>query len=481
MKLKITFFLLLLASFVNAQNLNFSTFDFSAEINGDNFPNCEITSLLDPDNNTHIVWVKTVGNFKSLMYSVYDNESVTTELLVAGNENEILAAPNLILDENENPHIVYFKRRDKNSSIVSGNYAVMYIGDGNGDGIFTSSQVSTNSTNPTDNSSNIYNCFTNGRPSISASSSGEILVLYYSEANSSNSFENYIIGALGDGSTWTHQQLYSLDDLPGGEPLASNDIDIDRRGIFADVHGFIEIADENPMYVIYDGNNWLPYRLTSYGGFGNVTGGQIEVDENGNNYLFWHTDTSATFYKAEISTTGFGIIEEMPIIGQKSAGSNFRPSVLDDVTGKWWASYIRFTEDLYITTKNNNNQVVEALITDAGTYQGKKSLNVRDGFVSLVTASESDAKIYITTNGATSTSVDKNKSDNITINPNPANDFINIKLKSNINSVEVYDLNGRLVLVGDSAELNIKALNNGMYMMKAITDEGVYTTRFVKE
>lgn len=74
-----------------------------------------------------------------------------------------------------------------------------------------------------------------------------------------------------------------------------------------------------------------------------------------------------------------------------------------------------------------------------------------------------------------------NKYQEINAYPNPANDLINIQLNSKVNRVEVYDLNGCLVLVGESAELNIQILNKGMYMLKAITDEGVYTSRFVKE
>lgn len=97
-------------------------------------------------------------------------------------------------------------------------------------------------------------------------------------------------------------------------------------------------------------------------------------------------------------------------------------------------------------------------LTNIGTYYGKRCLNVRNGFVSLVTTSESAATIYITTNGA-ATSVENIKQNEIKIYPNPSNDFINIELNSKINKVEIYDLGGRLVLV----------------------DEGVYTARFVRE
>lgn len=69
----------------------------------------------------------------------------------------------------------------------------------------------------------------------------------------------------------------------------------------------------------------------------------------------------------------------------------------------------------------------------------------------------------------------------IMVYPNPANEYIYIELNSKINKVEVYDLNGCLVLVGEGAEINIQSLNNGMYILKAITEDGVYNAKFVRK
>ena len=74
-----------------------------------------------------------------------------------------------------------------------------------------------------------------------------------------------------------------------------------------------------------------------------------------------------------------------------------------------------------------------------------------------------------------------NKYQEIYVYPNPSNKLINIQLNSKVNRVEVYDLNGCLVLVGDSAEINIQTLNKGMYILKAVTDDSVYNARFVRK
>ncbi len=81
----------------------------------------------------------------------------------------------------------------------------------------------------------------------------------------------------------------------------------------------------------------------------------------------------------------------------------------------------------------------------------------------------------------TTTGLNQYSNQEINIYPNPSNKLINIQLNSKVNKVEVYDLNGCLVLVGDSAELNIQGLNKGLYMLKVITNEGVYTSRFERE
>ncbi len=480
MKIKITIILFVLSTNVSAQNLNFKTFDFSAEIIRHDIPNCEISAALDSENKTHIVWIKTIGTSQSLMYSVYDNTNLTTQLIVTGQANQRLAAPSLILDNNNHPHIVYITKRDNNIGTKSGNYAIVYVGDANGDGSFTTSQVSTNSTNPNDDTDNIFNAYVNGRPNIAVNNlNNELTVFYYADASSLTSFENWIVSARGNGQTWQHQEEYSLDDLPGGEPSPSNDVNIDRRGYNTKYHGMIEIGNYNPLLVAKGSSTWAPYRLTQYGGFGNTEGLSIEVENNGNAHMFWFVEDSAKFVRANISDQGVSNIKELQIIGKKSQTSNFRPSVLDDVTGKWWMSYIRSSGTLYIMTEGVNGQAVEVPLTNIGTYYGKRCLNVRNGFLSLVTASEGNGKIYVTTNAA-ATSIDNNKLTEINVFPNPSNDFINIKLNSKIDRVEICDLDGRLVLIGEEAEMNIQGLSKGLYILKAITDEGVYTSKFVK-
>ena len=69
--------------------------------------------------------------------------------------------------------------------------------------------------------------------------------------------------------------------------------------------------------------------------------------------------------------------------------------------------------------------------------------------------------------------------------PNPSNDVVYINLPEFTRKVEVYNLNGELVQQQvpqkQLAEINIKELPKGVYVVKMYGGKGVVTTRFVKE
>lgn len=76
---------------------------------------------------------------------------------------------------------------------------------------------------------------------------------------------------------------------------------------------------------------------------------------------------------------------------------------------------------------------------------------------------------------------------NLVVYPNPVNDILNISNNNNVvmNTTVITDLNGRVVkgvnLNGvSSAQINISDLTTGIYLMKITTDQGVGTTKIVK-
>ena len=73
----------------------------------------------------------------------------------------------------------------------------------------------------------------------------------------------------------------------------------------------------------------------------------------------------------------------------------------------------------------------------------------------------------------------------IVIAPNPATTALNVSAKSEIQSVAIYDVNGRLVqsvaVNGASASLNVSGMNHGLYLVSVTTNKGVYTKRVIVE
>lgn len=76
----------------------------------------------------------------------------------------------------------------------------------------------------------------------------------------------------------------------------------------------------------------------------------------------------------------------------------------------------------------------------------------------------------------------------VSVYPNPAKDVVNIKntIDTQLNSVEITDINGRVVKNVNlnsvtEAQVNISDLSTGVYMMKIVSDNGSVTKKIVKE
>lgn len=75
--------------------------------------------------------------------------------------------------------------------------------------------------------------------------------------------------------------------------------------------------------------------------------------------------------------------------------------------------------------------------------------------------------------------------ENIKIYPNPSKDFINISADSIIKSIEIYDVQGRIVKVisGNNTKtvrVEIENISVGIYILKAITEKGSFTEKIHK-
>mgnify|MGYP001218942974 CR=1 FL=1 len=72
---------------------------------------------------------------------------------------------------------------------------------------------------------------------------------------------------------------------------------------------------------------------------------------------------------------------------------------------------------------------------------------------------------------------------NLTIYPNPAQNEVFVKGVENISNVEILSLDGKVVMSEqtNNNRIDVSSVNDGMYILRVISGNEVYTTRFVKE
>lgn len=376
----------------------FITYSFNAQIKSNQSPNAEVSSYLDDNNNTHIAWIKDDGVSRDLMYTVFSATAKTfnTQTAVSGAQDENLIAPEIITDDANNPHIVFFKKRDNNLGISNGNFAVMYTtSDGFG---FTTSQVSTNPTDPsTDDDTGLFNCSVNGRPSVYLND-GVIKVSYQSDANSNTSWNNFLITATKSGGSWTRTQTLDIDAVYGNDnPNVGFSFPQYSTG---NLHtGFIDISNYNPHFAS-ESSSWSNTQIPGYSGaLGTNKHIQTEQDYNGITHLSWFNTENDKFCHTTINNGSYTSITETSTLN--SATGNFYPVAVDRTYGDYIMFYHDFAGNGYIVAYDyevdDGSFYEEKLETDQiGAIYGRRALFYNNEYFSLTTASDTDDRIYVT-------------------------------------------------------------------------------------
>jgi hypothetical protein len=82
-------------------------------------------------------------------------------------------------------------------------------------------------------------------------------------------------------------------------------------------------------------------------------------------------------------------------------------------------------------------------------------------------------------------SVGEAEDHSVAIWPNPAYSIVNITAASAIKSVQLFDVQGRLLQVvdadADSASVDISAKQSGVYFVKVISDKGTAVQKIIKK
>ena len=133
------------------------------------------------------------------------------------------------------------------------------------------------------------------------------------------------------------------------------------------------------------------------------------------------------------------------------------------------------------------NQISEYLLTQSGDTLGLNLYQYdSDGF--LVKREQKsaggspgtfsiDENNYYFQNTADLTELDKVK---VLVYPNPAIDQLTIQTDGNIQSVQILNLSGQVLLEQKSGELNIAHLAAGTYILRGSTDKGSFSETIIK-
>jgi hypothetical protein len=151
--------------------------------------------------------------------------------------------------------------------------------------------------------------------------------------------------------------------------------------------------------------------------------------------------------------------------------------VWDDNTNaeSWNIRYRSQNSDWTTVVANTNNYTITGL-TQNTTYQMQVQSNCGDGNLSQ----------WSVTVTQTTTGLNSYLENNISLYPNPANDYIDVRVDElNVTSMEVYDVYGKLIntvnVVNNPTRINVSGLATGMYFVRVTTEQGVVTKSFIKK
>lgn len=88
----------------------------------------------------------------------------------------------------------------------------------------------------------------------------------------------------------------------------------------------------------------------------------------------------------------------------------------------------------------------------------------------------------VRSNAITGLTEDNLEADNFLVYPNPAQSEITVQSQSSVNTIELIDGSGKVIIVTENKTISVAEFSPGLYLLKLTTDEGkVYTRKFMKD
>ena len=241
------------------------------------------------------------------------------------------------------------------------------------------------------------------------------------------------------------------------------------------------IEDGTAAILIDDNNAIITSALVAGDGVTGLTG---TLDEFGGMLQFRPT------MNVSASSTGNAITAQSVLASELTANPN-----------DYESEYVRIFEYALIDAAENPTWVVGTeyqMLTQSGSYTFRTSFYDVDYIgadvptssttvVSGIITERNDGSYYITARSladfADTLGADENTIQGFAMTPNPANTFIQVKGASNSPmSLQIFDILGKQVLRAENAtRVNIQSLTTGMYIVKAVQNGAITTTKLIVE
>jgi Secretion system C-terminal sorting domain len=283
-------------------------------------------------------------------------------------------------------------------------------------------------------------------------------------------------------------------------------------------------ADGGTTWTVIDEANAPPYISNEYYGGGYATNsgyevaGDVVVISTLLGYYWQSNDKAQTWERVSnpmsdegLSMTCIAIKDESTImLASDGNATGFLPTVVYTTTdsGETWTEsapgvtpaaihYLPGTDGTFILSGHNNfipsNEYGTTITFDKGVTWEKIDdtrlisvdfLDAQTGVAALgkIVPWGSQGEVY-KWNGQFTSSTQKTLAIEVTVSPNPVSDFLNIQLPESTSSpldVQVFDTQGRLVLLANEQVLDVQKLAAGMYSLKVVVGERVFAGKFVK-
>lgn len=242
--------------------------------------------------------------------------------------------------------------------------------------------------------------------------------------------------------------------------------------------GYKDLVTNKDLYLQNDGNNnFNQVSLSKTGEFFDVDGdGDYDYissmyNSASNSFVFsWHENNgSGSFTEHEISNSSSNYGDEFTLQDFDGDGD------IDIISTRIFSFWENDGNQSFTETSINTNQgnIANHILSADFNNNGKIDI--------LTSFNKYPFTIWENTTALSVNDFETDKS-LVKIYPNPTTNYINIQSNFDINSVEVYSLQGqKVLLVENQKTINISSLSKGIYFLKVKTVNGEITKKIIKQ